>query len=182
VGGFMAGIGIPIAFGISFVALTVSAFALTSLDTCTRLARFVVQEYAEGHSQAVSRFFAGNRFAGTLLVVLLGMALLLTGQFQELWPIFGSANQLLAALALLAVTVWLIKTGVNPVFTLVPMVFMFAVTLSSLFLFAWKNFASHSYTLGIVATILFTLSVALIFLAKKSLEGYRMGMAESGEV
>ena len=181
VGGFMAGIGIPIAFGISFVALTVSAFALTSLDTCTRLARFVVQEYAEGHSQAVSRFFAGNRFAGTLLVVLLGMALLLTGQFQELWPIFGSANQLLAALALLAVTVWLIKTGVNPVFTLVPMVFMFAVTLSSLFLFAWKNFASHSYTLGIVATILFMLSVALIFLAKKSLEGYRMGMAESAE-
>jgi carbon starvation protein len=173
VGGFMTAIGIPLAFGISFVALTVSAFALTSLDTCTRLARFVVQEYAEGHSHTVSRFFAGNRFAGTLLVVLLGMALLLTGQFQQLWPIFGSANQLLAALALLAVTVWLYKTNINPVFTLVPMVFMFAVTLSSLFLFAWKNFASHSYTLGIVATILFTLSIALIFLAKKSLTEFR---------
>jgi carbon starvation protein len=179
VGGFMTGVGIPLAFGISFVALTVSAFALTSLDTCTRLARFVVQEYADGHSQPIARYFAGNRYAGTLLVVILGMSLLLTGQFQELWPIFGSANQLLAALALLAVTVWLIKTNVNPVFTMIPMVFMFAVTLSSLFLFAWNHFSAGGYTLGIVAGILFGLSIALMVLARKSLAGFKQSITES---
>lgn len=169
-GGFIASLGIPAPLAISFVALTVSAFAVTTLDTCTRLARFVVQEYFQSGETIGARVMAENRYLSTGLVVLFSMALLFTGQFQQLWPVFGSANQLLAALALLAVTVWLYKTGVNAWFTLVPMIFMFAVTLSSLFLFAWKNFAASSYVLGVVATLLFGLSIALILLARRSLK------------
>jgi len=95
--------------------------------------------------------------------------LLFTGQFQELWPIFGSANQLLAAIALLTATVWLYKTGVNPMFTLIPMVFMFVVTLTSLAIFAWKNFMASSYALAVIALLLCALSIALILFARKSL-------------
>lgn len=173
-GGFISSLGIPLELAISFVALTVSAFAVTTLDTCTRLGRFVVQEYFHGGASPVAEVLGGNRYIATGLVAVLSVSLLLTGQFQELWPIFGSANQLLAALALLAGTVWLYKRGLNPLFTLIPMIFMFVVTLTSLFIFAWKNFESQSYVLGIVATILFGLSVVLILLARKSLRAEKM--------
>lgn len=169
VGGFMASLGIPYELGVSFVALTVSAFALTTLDTCTRLARYVVQEYFEGSPQPAARVLAQNRYVATTIPLLLSALLLTTGEFGTLWPIFGSANQLLGALSLLAVSVWLIKKNVNPVFTLVPMVFMFAVTLSSLFLFAWNYLSSHVYILAVVAAFLFILAIVLLRLAYKSL-------------
>ncbi|MEX0929641.1 MAG: carbon starvation protein A, partial [Balneolales bacterium] len=94
-GGFMAALGIPVAVAISFVALTVSAFALTSLDTCTRLARFAIQEYFEDQEASSVNTLLKDRYASTALVILFSAALLLTGQFDVLWPIFGSANQLL---------------------------------------------------------------------------------------
>lgn len=169
-GGFISALGVSAPLAISFVALTVSAFAVTTLDTCTRLARFVIQEFFQDREGISSRVISENRYLSTGFVVLFSCSLLFTGQFQELWPIFGSANQLLAALALLAVTVWLYKTGVNAMFTLIPMIFMFAVTLSSLFIFAWKNFEAHKYVLSGVATGLFILSIALIVLARKSLK------------
>lgn len=168
-GGFIASLGIPAEMAVSFAALVVSAFALTTLDTCTRLARYAVQEYFEERSGRPAQVLASNRFAGTGLVVLLSGALVLSGEFSALWPIFGSANQLLGALALLAVSVWLVKKEISPTFTLVPMVFMFAVTLSSLALFAWDNFADQSYVLGIIATFLFALAIVLIGLARRSL-------------
>jgi carbon starvation protein len=88
---------------------------------------------------------------------------------------FGSANQLLGALALLTVTVWLHNKGVNPLFTLIPMVFMFTVTISSLVIFAWKNFQSGSITLTVLSVALLGLSFALIILARKSLSGVLSG-------
>jgi carbon starvation protein len=169
-GGMISSMGIPSAIAISFVALTVSAFALTTLDTCTRLARFSMQELCEGNLLPGANFFAQNRFAATLFPLVLTIFLLLSGEFTTLWPIFGSANQLLAALALLAVTVWLYRIGVNPYFTLLPMIFMFAVTLSSLFIFAYKNFSANQYLLGIIAVLLSVLSITLIVLARRSLK------------
>lgn len=167
-GSFIATLGIPASMAVAFVALTVSAFALTTLDTCARLARFTLQEYFEKEGSAAKKV-TGNRFLNTGLVGVLSVGLLLTGQFQELWPIFGSANQLLAALALLAVSVWLVKTGVNPLFTMLPMAFMFAVTLSSLAIFAWNNFTEHNYVLATMALALFVLALVLMNYARKSL-------------
>lgn len=169
-GGFISSIGIPVELAVSFVALTVSAFAVTTLDTCTRLGRFVFQEYFSRGATQISEALGSNRYLATAVVALLSVSLLLTGQFQELWPIFGSANQLLAAIALLAVTVWLYKTGKNALFTLIPMIFMFVVTLASLVIFAWNNFSNQGYVLGIVASLLCVLSVSLILLARNSLK------------
>lgn len=169
-GGFISSLGIPVGLAVSFVALTVSAFAVTTLDTCTRLGRFVVQETVATLPSNRLTQAGGNRHIATGLVVLLSLALLTTGQFTELWPIFGSANQLLAALALLAVTVWLSRSGINRLYTLVPMVFMFAVTLSSLAVFAWVRFQAGSYSLTVVALLLFVLAVALIGLARRALK------------
>lgn len=211
-GGFISTLGIPMTFAVSFVALTVSAFAVTTLDTCTRLARFVVQESMAEFTSATSAasspeaastdamsaeggdsgttgnaprgLFAllANRYVATLLVVSVSVALLGTGQFQELWPIFGSANQLLAALALLAVTVWLTRTGVQRLFTLIPMAFMFAVTLSSLAIMVWQQFNTGNWLLMGVAAALFVLALALILLSRNALSGETTLLSGTPEV
>lgn len=169
-GSVISTVGISEDLAVTFVALTVSAFALTTLDTCTRLARFTFQEYFEDIDTKAGRMFVGNRYLPTLIVVILSMLLLASGGFTTLWPIFGSANQLLAALALLAVAVWLSKKKVNPTFVLIPMFFMFAVTLSSLLLLAIQNYNNGTYILSFIAALLFLLSIVLAWFARNSLK------------
>jgi carbon starvation protein len=170
IGGMISSLGISEPFAIGFVALTVSAFALTTLDTCTRLARFTLQEYFEDMPQPVAQVVAKNRYISTTAVVILSILLLASGEFSTLWPIFGSANQLLAALALLTIAVWLIKKKIPATFVTIPMFFMFTVTLASLGLFAWKNYQEKGYVLAVIAALLFVLAISLIFLAFKSLK------------
>ncbi|MEK0442505.1 MAG: hypothetical protein RL403_1483 [Bacteroidota bacterium] len=169
-GGMISSLGISESFAVGFVALTVSAFALTTLDTCTRLARFTLQEYFEDMPQPAAQVLAKNRYLSTIIVVILSILLLGSGEFSLLWPIFGSANQLLAALALLTVGVWLIKKNISATFVTIPMFFMFTVTLASLGLFAWKNYQEAGYVLAGIATLLFVLAIALIVLAIRSLK------------
>ena len=169
-GGMISTLGVSENFAVGFVALTVSAFALTTLDTCTRLARFTLQEYFEDVPQPAAQFVAKNRFVSTGIVVVFSILLLLSGEFTTLWPIFGSANQLLAALALLTIAVWLIKRKVNALFVTIPMFFMFTVTLASLGLFAWKNLQDEVYVLSLIASLLFVLAISLMVLATKSLK------------
>ena len=169
-GGMIASLGISESFAVGFVALTVSAFALTTLDTCTRLARFTLQEYFEDMPQTAAQLMAKNRYLSTTVVIILSILLLASGEFTTLWPIFGSANQLLAALALLTIAVWLIKKKIPAGFVTIPMFFMFTVTLASLGLFAWKNFQNKGYVLAVIAALLFILAISLIILATKSLK------------
>jgi carbon starvation protein len=169
-GGMIASLGLPESFAVGFVALAVSAFALTTLDTCTRLARFTLQEYVEDMPQPAAQVLAKNRYLSTTVVVILSILLLASGEFSTLWPIFGSANQLLAALALLTIAVWLIKKNISANFVTIPMFFMFTVTLASLGLFAWKNYQEAGYVLAGIAALLFVLAIALIFLAIQSLK------------
>lgn len=168
-GGFISSLGIPENLSVPFVALTVSAFALTTLDTCTRLARYAFQEFFEDRENKAAKTFAKNRYIGTTVTVVAGAFLVYSGGFNALWPVFGSVNQLLAALALLAVSVWLARQNIKNTFTVIPMIFMFTVTLSSLAIFSWKNLMSHQYLLGIISAFLLVLSVILIVLAKRSL-------------
>lgn len=169
-GGMIANLGLSETFAVGFVALTVSAFALTTLDTCTRLARFTLQEYFEDMHQPAAKLLATNRYLSTIIVVILSVLLLGSGEFGTLWPIFGSANQLLAALALLTIGVWLIKNKISAAFVTIPMFFMFTVTLASLGLFAFKNFDEGGYVLAAIASLLFVLAIALISLAVKSIK------------
>jgi len=84
--------------------------------------------------------------------------------YNKIWPIFGSANQLLAALALLAITAWLTKSGKKALVTIITMVFMFIITLSALGLLI-KDYiflSTPNYILGIIALMLFILAIVLI--------------------
>jgi len=178
-GGMISSLGIPTGVAISFVALTVSAFALTTLDTCTRLARFSMQELTEGNLIPGSQVITNNRYIATVIPIGLAVLLLMSGEFTVLWPIFGSANQLLAAIALLAITAWLHNIGVKPFFTFIPMAFMFIVTLSSLFIFSYNNFMANKYLLSIIAIVLSILAVTLLFLTRKILVNMLKGVKAS---
>ena len=147
--------------GQTFAALAVSAFALTSLDTATRLARFMFQEYFENKDTERKPFLITNRYVSTAITVVFGAALTFSGQTMSIWPVFGSANQLLAALALLALTVWVANLKKGFLFVLIPMIFMFTVTLTSLGMLVYENYLLNNFTLSIISVLLFTLAVLL---------------------
>ncbi|HCY77155.1 MAG TPA: carbon starvation protein A [Ignavibacteriales bacterium] len=154
-------INISVPMAQTFTALAVSAFALTSLDTATRLARFMFQEYFENKESEKKSIFVTNRYTSTTITVAFGAALTFSGQTMSIWPVFGSANQLLAALALLALTVWVANLKKGFLFVLIPMIFMFAVTLTALGMLIYTNFIANNYSLGIISILLFTLAVLL---------------------
>lgn len=175
VGGFLEAIGVPLTLGVTFASLVVSAFALTTLDTATRLGRYIFQELfekastTEGESEGESKGIGTNMYVSTIVTVGLAGWLALTN-WATIWPIFGSANQLLAALALLAVSVWLVKLGKDNWFVRYPMYFMFAVTLFSLVILSYKNFMAANFVLAIIAVVLFVLAIILALFAYKTLK------------
>lgn len=156
-------LNISVEAGQTFSALAVSAFALTSLDTATRLARFMFQEFFEVKDQPEKKSVFQNRFVATGITVAVGAALTFSGQTMSIWPVFGSANQLLAALALLALTAWIAYLRKGVLFVMIPMIFMFAVTLTSLGMLVITNYNSANYTLSVISLLLFLLAVSLGF-------------------
>ncbi len=164
IGQFLSGFGIDPRFGAHFGLLALSTFLLTTLDTCTRLGRYVVQEaFGWDKNDARSRMWA------TILTLLLPGALVfmtysdpVTGQvlpaWRAVWPVFGATNQLLAALALLAVTVWLKRTGRVWAFAGVPMAFMLVMTMSALALLITQYGLS---LIGVISSALFVLGLML---------------------
>lgn len=164
-GTFMTSFGLSFEVGKSFTALAISAFALTSLDTATRLARFIFQEFFISEDGKGANNPLTNRYVSTGITVALGGALAFRG-WTAIWPIFGSANQLLAALALLALAIWLRKTGKNYKVALYPMIFMFAVTLVALVLLIMANLQNIIMLFFSVA--LFILAIVLIMESMKA--------------
>ena len=133
----------------AMLILAVSAFCLTSLDTATRLARYMFQEFwlepgqtwkdATGFKRVLT-----NPYVATLITVILGIALGMTG-YAKIWALFGAANQLLAALGLLAVAAWLGTMGKMFLF---PMTFMLVVTIVSLCQTILTNFKAATAGTG----------------------------------
>ena len=124
----------------TLLVLTYSAFCLTSLDTATRLARFMFQEFwLDGSKGETPENVTGykkilaNPYVATGITVVLGVMLGLNG-YAKIWALFGSANQLLAGLGLLAVATWLGNIGKDNKMFLFPMGFMLCVTIASLFI------------------------------------------------
>ena len=113
------------------VAVLVISFAATSLDTATRIQRFVIQELAEIASikPLKNRYVAGLFAVGTALALLLAASPKGPGSGGlVLWPVFGAGNQLLAGLTLVVISVWLKQTGKNYWVTLVPAMLLGVVT------------------------------------------------------
>lgn len=168
----------------TLLILAVSAFCLTSLDTATRLARYMFQELwipvgETMESVTGARKFFSNPYVATLITVVIGIVLGMTG-YTIIWPLFGAANQLLAALALLAVCAWLGNAGKNNKMFYIPMVFMLAVTLTSLVqtlyakglvLMAGTGDLFSAGVQAVLSAILFILAIVLAVKGAKTIFG-----------
>lgn len=171
IGYFMSHWGIPESTAVTFTALTASAFLLTTLDSATRLMRYAVQEITEDRAPKMFQ----NSHVATATGLVGAAALAFSGTWSQIWPLFGSANQMLGALALLAVVVWLKKTGARTFYVVIPMVVMFIVTVSALGVLMYNNFMAANWLLFVSALILFILC---IFLA---IEGVRAMFGDETE-
>ena len=159
----------------SMLILAVSAFCLTSVDTATRLARYMFAEFfvepgktredLTGWKRVIT-----NPYVATGITVVAGVALGLTG-YAKIWALFGAANQLLAALGLLAVCCWLGKVGRNNKMFYFPMFFMLIVTLTSLVftikaqvvgIMAGGEGVVWCYVRGIIGVLLVILAIDLV--------------------
>ncbi|NQT07033.1 MAG: carbon starvation protein A [Candidatus Omnitrophica bacterium] len=135
-------------FGGLFAIIILNAFILTTLDTATRIGRYLTQEL----------FKIKNRFGATIIVVVLSGWLGLSGEWSEIWPIFGAANQLIAALTLIVLTSWLLSKNKLIRYTLFPAVFMLVTAVAALI------FKVREYLSGGKNMLLF-FAVALLILA-----------------
>ena len=122
---FLATIGLPTNITFTIISLAVSAFALTSLDTATRLGRFLFQELFPKNK------VLSNMYVATAITAGLGFIFCLAG-YQNVWPLFGACNQLVAVPAFLCLATYLKRKGKNEKMLYIPMVFMLCATLTSL--------------------------------------------------
>lgn len=165
---FFTPLGVPEGWVVSFALLSVSTFLLTTLDSCTRLSRIILQEMT---GWAADRGW--KRVLSTLVVLVVpalvvfreipGPQGVLMPAWQAIWPAFGATNQLMGAMALLMVYRWLRSSGKSAWFVFLPMVFMFATTLLALGQIIWRNFRHDgSYLLGGLSAVLFALAIAVL--------------------
>lgn len=166
IGRFMSMLGIPFTFGSMLGLLALSTFLLTTLDTCTRLGRYVLQEFF-GWDNARS----STRWTATVLTLVVPAILAFmnyttpSGEvipvWRAIWPVFGGTNQLLAGLALLALTMWLRRTGRRWLFAGIPMVFMLVMTVSALILLVAN--ANTVPPVRVIAAFLLALASVMMF-------------------
>ena len=170
---FNRGLGIPVALGTVFGILLVEGFVVTTLDAAVRLNRYLFEELWGILFKKAPRLLKYYWLNSGLSVVLM-WSLASTNAFNLLWPIFGTANQLLAALSLLAVSGWLLLRGKKIAFTLLPAVFMIATTLASLGILLREYIQKKSYVLVAADGLLFILAIGVVVLVLKTFLKKRM--------
>ena len=184
VAGFLEKLGLPVQVATVFMTMCVSALALTSLDSVARIGRMSFQELFYGDTtdpakmSPVQRVLT-NKYFATVITLFFGYLLTLGG-YNNVWPLFGSANQLLAALVLIALAVFLKTTGRTGWTLYIPMFAMLAVTFTALIqktIALVKNIAGGQATFlvdglqFIVAVLLMVLGVLVAFSCLKKLFG-----------
>jgi carbon starvation protein len=162
-------IGISMAFGTVIGILIVEGFIITTLDSAVRLNRYLFEELWKtlfANPPAYMRKFWFN--SGLAVVLMLVIAW--TNSYKHIWPLFGSTNQLLAALTLIAVTVWLHTRKRATWFTIIPAVIMIVTTIAALSYKLFTDYIPHyNLLLAAIDILLLILSVGVIRLSIKKL-------------
>jgi carbon starvation protein len=180
-------IGIPMTFGKAMAAVIIVVLALTVMQLVLRFMKVATTELVGEYSPILR-----NNQVATFIAAVLVLFLIQTGWWQYLWILFGGANQLLASLALLVASLWLMSQGKKALFTLIPMWFMFITTIAALIytsynllskVFTGKVMVSAGQTrvealignglMGIVALFLVVAAIILLIDGLKALKRYR---------
>lgn len=182
VAGFLEKLGVPVQVATVFMTMCVSALALTSLDSVARIGRMSFQELFYGDSTDPEKMTPAqrvltNKYFATVITLFFGYLLTLGG-YNNIWPLFGSANQLLAAMVLIVLAVFLKTTGRTGWTLYIPMFVMLAVTFTALVqktIALVSNIAAHNATFLvdglqlIVALLLMILGVLVAYSCLKKL-------------
>ena len=166
---FLSVIGLPHDLIFTLINLSVSAFALTSLDSVARVARISFQEFflEDGDTSDTMpawKKLLTNNYVSTIVTLIVAYMLAKVG-YAEIWPLFGSGNQLLAVLALLACAAFLKKTHRQGVMLWIPMVFMMAVTFTALATTSInlsKQFMTTGLSLGNTLQLIFAVMLLIL--------------------
>ena len=166
--GLVHQLGMPQEYGLCIMTMFVSALALTSLDAVARIGRMSFQEFFECSNQKPQGkivSFLTNKYVATLLT-LAGGYLLSLGGYLNIWPLFGSANQLLAAMVLISISVFLKVTGRKGFMLYIPMIAMLVITMTSLGMAVYNIFMKLFVSGGFVfMTDGLQLLIALLLMA-----------------
>ena len=166
---FLTAAGLPYSLVFTLINLAVSAFALTSLDSVARVGRLSFQEFFmddDTDEENMSPFLkvVTNKYFATAITLILAYLLAKVG-YAEIWPLFGSANQLLSVLALIACAVFLKRTKRQGAMLWIPMVFMMAVTFTALGMTSFKlgnAFITTGLSLGNTLQLIFAVLLLIL--------------------
>ncbi|HXK61312.1 MAG TPA: carbon starvation CstA family protein [Acidobacteriota bacterium] len=156
-------VGLPTVLGTIWGILLLEGFLVTTIDALVRLSRYLFEELwmtIMDNPPAILR----SRVFNSLIVIVGFLTLTFTNAYLRIWPIFGAANQLLAALTLIAVTAWLAQKSRKYWFTAIPAAFMIVTTLTSLVILLNRHIEAANFTLAIADIILMILGVGVVVL------------------
>ena len=170
-GNVVGSLGIPlitISFAVLLGTIMVNQFILTTVDTSARLGRLIISENLFPKLK--------NRLLATILTLIPAWLLAITNSYETLWKLFGSSNQLIASISLIAVSCFFISRKRNVKFILIPAVFVLLTTLSALIYLTFKtngylaqgNFALTAISLGMIILGVFVAFEGFRFIRKKS--------------
>jgi carbon starvation protein len=178
---FLAVLGLPAEVGRSYGSVMMIFLAITIMQLVVRFMRVATSELLSD----VSPIFK-NAHVGTIIASILGIILVLTGWWQYLWILFGGANQLMASLALLLVSAWLVSEGRPSGWAFYPMIFMFVTTIAALLYTSYNLLVNKVLTgavkgealvgntlMGIVALFLVVAALVLAWEGFKAFRRFR---------
>ena len=185
IGSFSTALGINETYARVFISLAISAFMMTSLDTATRLGRFLWQEIflprsldKDGHEIEVDtsklsawRKQITNPYVAAIIVVGTSLLMAVTGSAGSIWPIFGASNQLMAALTLLGITIYLLAKGSRWYIAFVPMLFMMVMSVWGVIQVVGQQWGKN-YILVISGMFLLVMAVLMIALGLSIMSHY----------
>jgi len=154
--------GIPANIAIAIMSVFIVSLAGTTVDTATRIQRYVIIELANAYNL---KLLAGRQTAAAAAVITAGSLAFFDGSGKgalKLWPLFGTVNQLLAGLALLVVTIYLARKRINIVFTALPMAFMIGITSWAMTLNINKFYNTSNWFLLVIGVSVFILQIWMI--------------------
>ncbi len=170
------GIRLPTVYGTIWGILLLEGFLITTIDALVRLTRYMFEELWSTLFTNPPKILMSKSF-NNLIVVSLMVLLAFTNTSAAIWPVFGSANQLLAALTLIAVTAWLVQKSRNYWFTAIPAVFMIITTLFSLVVLLERYISASNWTLTIADALLLILAIGVVILSSKYFYNMRVKLS-----
>ena len=160
--------GMTVVLGSFFGMVMLNAFVLTTLDTGTRLGRFIFSELL-GRTKPIFR----NRWLASGFILVFAGILGGTEGYKAIWPVFGASNQLVAALALIVVSSYLVSIKRPKAYTIYPALFMLVTTLAALIYQGFHFFKNAQYLLGFTSIFLIGLAAIIVFDARSILFRFR---------